>query len=482
MKSVTQIAVPIALVVGLIFGVTFIANYTTNEAVDPLLDPAANASNSASPAEKSLPLNEVPLRFGLTVAEPKPDYYYLRDYKTHYEVGEKGSFDFWFSNKHPSMVNLTLGGVSCQCTDAAIALVPMTVWNRFQEHSGVSSLLQIGGVHVGAPLAGLSLLSIAHNPNAVQFKTLQMKGVEEIPAADPKSGPQMGIFRLNWEGKSPVGPKRLTATLFAGFPGINSRMFTIEAVETVTPGFRFWPMELSVGDLTAGAVKQRDFYIFSCTREPGQLRIDMTDSNPNPNVVIQPGSELTEPELRELEKTLRGLAKDEPNLVVKSALRFRLDVHETKDGKQMDLGPLNRRLIAKTPKGEELSLPVTGVVRGEVRIAGGDRNNDLIDLGQSFPSNREHVQEVRLVSDNPTLELQLLKEEIRPSYLEITLEPKGVVDGKKTWMLRVIVPAGKLFGQLPSESKVVLKVQGAVERKIRIPIKGQTFDKNPAPF
>src|SRR5690606_22334692 len=139
------------------------------------------------------------------------------------------------------------------------------------------------------------------------------------------------------------------------------------------------------------------------------------------------------------------------------------------------------------PTGEQ-QVVLRGLVRGDLQVVGGPDDRDLIDLGQSFSSERGTDKAVKLVTNRLSLELELLADETRPNYLEVELESvnKGEpVEGQKQWRLSIGVPARKLYGSLPSGSGVSLKVTDTATgqtRRIRIPVQGKTYDSSAGRF
>ncbi len=105
MKTLTQVVLPIVAVIGLVGFVTFIANYS-KQSTQPTLEAVESP----------------PLHFPYLIASPeikKLDYW-----RSVYEVGEKGHFDFWFTNVHPDEVAVSIESTSCKCTSVELGLVP----------------------------------------------------------------------------------------------------------------------------------------------------------------------------------------------------------------------------------------------------------------------------------------------------------------------------------------------------------------------
>ncbi|HEY8504194.1 MAG TPA: hypothetical protein VIL46_06395 [Gemmataceae bacterium] len=480
MKSVTQVLLPIALVVGLIFGVTYISNYTR--------------SNRPVPNQESGPAQDVmPLKFGHTVAKRDPEYFYLRHFRENYEVGTGGRHDFWFHNPNPQPAELRLDYTNCACSSVDIGVVAADAWGRYQKQAAASALA--GAALPAGPdvLAAVALAALVAPPDNIRWehRSITEEGNDarrpvEIPAADPARGPQLGIFRLNWDEVRSVGPKGLGAKVLVRFDGTLPREIDLRASIAGVPPVLVWPPEVDVGELTAGARREVSFFCFSATRPLGDFAVTVTPREPHPCVRVGTPEPLSPEEVRALEAALPAAGQDAPSIA--SGYRVAVTVHERIGQDQLDLGPIWRVLrVTGEPTGEQ-QVVLRGLVRGDLQVVGGPDDRDLIDLGQSFSSERGTDKAVKLVTNRLSLELELLADETRPNYLEVELESvnKGEpVEGQKQWRLSIGVPARKLYGSLPSGSGVSLKVTDTATgqtRRIRIPVQGKTYDSSAGRF
>jgi len=466
MKTFKQVFVPIAVVVALVFGVTFLSSYSTS----------SRRGIETSPEQTSTTyLNEIPLRFGATVANRDPSYYYLKNFQNEYEIDQAGAFDFWFQNRNSVAATLRLHSLSCQCQSMEGAIVPVETSTRYLQQSAVSGW--VNAIATGGPdlLAMTGLLAMTLSKKDMKFTDLkpEQDGIE-VPGVEPGKGPQLGFVRLHWKGKAPLGPKRLVAQMMMQLPKANGRPFTLEANTIVLPSIRIWPTTLDFDELSTGSSRTREFVCVSNTRTADSVVLKITDPKAHPCITIGTPTPILGEDLTKLEASLGKQWSENMNL--KSAWKVSVTVHERLQNQQLDLGPIDRFLNISTGDETDMTMPIRGIVRGDVRIAGGLEDKDLIDMGQGFPSERGRSKEVRLISDRPMIELELLKTETLPGYLEVTLSEPRKIDGGTEWKLQVRVPEKKLYGKLSPEAGVTLQTKDSPPRKIRIPVRGQTFD------
>ena len=110
---------------------------------------------------------------------------------------------------------------------------------------------------------------------------------------------------------------------------------------------------------------------------------------------------------------------------------------------------------------------------GELTILSGAESGK-VELGNSFPADRDQSKTVILVADRPGLELTLAAEETTPNYLKVQLDQLEPLAGRKQWRLKITVPKGSLYGALPDTSAVILKTN--TPRRFRLPVRGMTYD------
>jgi len=503
MKSLTHVVLPIALVVGAIFGITFITSYTSPPKQE---DPGPRAPGTST---------EPPLRFFTLEARPGAPFdlgkglnpsgdseagarptglgeianlYRRAIYQADIEIGETGHHDFWFRNSHPQDVRVALQGKSCQCAGAKLGIVPPAAWQQYLERTAA-----LGGLPLLPSSAPLLAAAGAELQPKITWQDLVEERVPDdqrpvIAAADDRTGPQLGIVRVTWEGKA-EGPKTITAEVYAHLPNAPGSIDRLDVQTNIVPSVRLWPpggAELQFGELLAYTSSVREFILWSSTRRALDLALSLGKSENEPCLVWTEPQPLSDAELTELSRELSRQANFA--LRARCAYKVRVTLHERrelehdgmKEVRQMDVGPMAKSLTISAGAKNEIKIALRATIRGEVRIIGGAEDHDRIDLGRPFQSNQEKVKEVRIVSDRPDLDLELAPNATTPPYLEATLTPR-MADGRREWTLRVRVPPEKLFGALPSDSAIMLQVKDASKRRIRIPVVGRTFDPG-SPF
>jgi hypothetical protein len=503
MKSLTHVVLPIALVVGAIFGITFITSYTSppKQEEKPLVGPGT----SSEPPLRFFTLEGKPgTPFELSKmlkspsdpdAEARPtgfgeiaNLYRRAMYQPDIEIGETGHHDFWFRNSHPQAVRIALQGKSCQCAGARLGIVPPAAWQQYLERMGA-----MGGLTALPSSAPLFALACADLQQKIAWQELVARDVPDdqrpvIAAADDRTGPQLGIVRVTWEGKA-EGPKTITAEVYAHLPNAAGSVDRLDVQTNVVPSVRIWPpgaADMQFGDLLAYTSSAREFILWSSTRRALDLSLGLAKSENEPCLVWTEPQPLSDVELADLSRELSRQANFA--LRARCAYKVKVTLHERreiehngmKEVRQMDVGPMAKVLVVSAGTKNEINIALRAAIRGEVRIIGGAEDQDRIDLGRPFQSNQEKIKEVRVVSDRPDLDLELAPDATMPAYLEATLTPR-MADGRREWTLRVRVPPDKLFGALPADSAIVLQAKDTSKRRIRIPVVGKTFDSG-SPF
>lgn len=473
MKTLTQIVLPIAAVAGLVFGITFVANYS--------------ARNPEKKGDKPPGHSEPPLRFVTLVGRHDPDVPHLRAVKMAYEIGEHGHFDFWFTNTRDQDVRVSFTGASCYCAGADLGLVPEDVWEGFLTAVGA-----LGNAAMLSPprAAALDLAALPSPESKLEWQTLAAdttKADGKVPAARSADRPRVGCVRLKWYGTEPAEAKRLTADLATQLPNTTASAVHLEANYLVVPPFMInagasnAERQVRLGDLLAGSTVSREIVCWSASRSRMNVSAVPEEVSGFEDCVVVS-------EIRPLTAEQRAaLARAEveagrPPLDVKSAYRFTLTVHERREiekagkrvVKQLDLGPFAFQLRVAADDAKPVMVPVSGVVRGDIRFLGPARESDRIDFGESFPRTESRSKHVLLTSDVPGLDLELARSECRPDYLEPTLTLESENEGRKQWRLTVRIPAGKLFDTL-ADGHVMLKTKEAQPRRFRIPVKASTY-------
>jgi hypothetical protein len=485
MKSFTRIGLPILIVVGAVFGITFVRIYSPD---DPSTAPR-QSSNSGQTAKK-----REPLQFMITEAAPVPTpaprgRESLTLWNPEIEVGVPGDFEFWTQNLNPEAVTVRVFDVNCQCAGVDLAVVPHDVRTDFQ----IASILAASPLCPDAGRIGAAIAHATFDRRLSWAPLLERDGGEKpdrtIPGADSATGPQTAIVRLNWKPKMDAGPKEVFTRIAADLGDGKASHYKLTADTFSVPAFSAvrrigpaaWELapEVQVGELRAGGEARRSIYLLSATRRYPTYSVRADKSNPclswSDPVPASP-------------EEFQSLADyfSQPGHPPRRPLSlFRVDVTvreraDTNEGgkpvsHQLDLGLLDMRFTVAAANGGSETLAVRGRVLGDVTFLAGAADG-RIDLGNSIPANQDLTRDVLLVAEKSGIELTHSAAETRPSYLKVRIEPMNPIDGRSQWRLRVTIPKGSLVGPLPADSAVVLTTGGPNPRRLRIPIRGMTYD------
>lgn len=477
MNSFTRIGLPILLVAGVVFGITFVLMYSPEEE-----KPSNGNSGDLTPTTGQA------LKFFTTkaiVSTPNSTPKHLWYWDSTIEVGAPGHFEFWCANKHDQPVTVWIPSTNCQCAGAEMTTIPTDALNDYIVESALAGSPLFA---TSSPLAALAHVNLGRRLNWVPLFKGDDRPEQTIPAARSSTEPQFALVRLGWTGKGDQGAKGISAECWARKGAEKNGTMTVIGVETnVVPAFQpmrregsqFFPArEVPVGELRENSTVKQTIYLVSTTRSYLLYTID--SERPSPCITWSDPVPVSDEEFIALSAHARG----DENAIrrIKSAYKVELTVRErtevTTGGKkevvQLDLGPVDRKLTVAGVDAGSWGLVLKGRVLGEITMQNSDAGK--IDLA-TFASDLGASRDVTLFADRAGLDLELVKAETMPNYLQVRLEPrKDLPDGRKQWMLRVTVPKGALHGSLPDTSAVVLKTVGANPRRLRIPVRGMTFD------
>jgi hypothetical protein len=488
MKSFTRIGLPIFIVVAAVFGITFVRVYSPD---DP-------GSNDKPKTKTKAAAKVTPLKVDLTKATPvsaTPEDWQrsLIHWDPETEVGVPGHFEFWAQNVNADPVIVHLLGVSCKCAGVEMAPVPVEAYKEYA----------VGSVLAAGPLcAGPSLLAIAAHANLdsrLTWSVMQEGGGEKnqhtVPGADPAAGPQVVIFRLNWRGREEAGVNSIKAGIAATLGDAPPQPITLEATTMVVPAFEAIHREgqntwapapdLSVGDLQENGEARQVLYLLSTTRR--ELLYRVSTDRPDPCITWTEPIRASDEEVRAISDFFNQPKR--PLVRIKSVYKFEVTVRERTEtdagGKkqfhQLALGLTDRRLTVSAIEGGNKVLALRARVQGDFNFLAGAPDG-RVDLGNSFPSDQDRTKDVDILAERRELDLSLLTAETTPSYLKVRLDPLEKIDGRNHWRLRVMVPKGQLVGPLPPDSAVILTTNGPNPRRLRIPVRGMSYDAgNPRP-
>lgn len=487
MNSFTRIGLPIFVVVAAVFGITFVRMYSPD-------DPDNGQNPRPTGTTKSLVRKE-PLKLLLSTAKPvtanpEPWERSLTHWDPEVEVGEAGHFEFWAHNPHPEPVTVRVSDTNCQCAGVEVAAVKPY---DFKDYAVVSALAGGPLGPASGPLAAIAHVTLdrrlAWSPLLDKDKDGGAKYDVTIPAADPAAGTQPVIIRLAWNPKGEPGGKEIWTKITAGVGDSQPTLYTLTAHSLAVPAFDVvrrdgstgWAPagDLNVGELRENGEGKRVVYLMSTTRR--HLLYSLSTDRPDPCVTWTDPAPASTEEIQSLSDYFSQSGR--PVRRLKSVYKLEVTVRERTEteagGKkqfhQLDLGLLDRRLTVSAVDGGSFNLAVRARVLGDVSFLDGAPDG-RVDLGNSFPVDQDRTKTVVLVAERADLNLKLAEAETTPNYMKVKLDPLEKFDGRNQWRLRVTVPKGSLYGALPPNSAVILTTAGPNPRRLRIPVRGMTYD------
>jgi hypothetical protein len=152
---------------------------------------------------------------------------------------------------------------------------------------------------------------------------------------------------------------------------------------------------------------------------------------------------------------------------IRAAYRVPVVVRPRVGDRKIDLGPLERLLSITVPQTlHTKTVSVTGRVSGGVWL---DDNRREIRLEDSY--RRGATETYRVVTDNPAVELSVVKEECKPAFLGATLEKLPPARDRGYHNLKIVVPKESKAGLW--SGVIVLETKGPNPQRIRIPVFGK---------
>lgn len=457
MKSIMQYALVLGIIVGAVFGLTFL----TQNARTPIEKPI-DTGVSTGGADLSGPPLRIPER---TAEWDKADPMYAAEF----ERGTSGHYDFWVTNTHAEPVNVALLTASCVCSHVQLGIVPLDELKNWRQRNVDWAPLGIAMDLVGAPnLVG----AFAYNGlgNKVKWADLQRRDKDataasvNIPAADSKSQPQSAIIRVSWDGKE-AKPLRLTAEIQHSI-GTTAEVTRFEVPTIIVPPTMISTPVLFVGDLNFNDRREVTIYTWSPTRD--QFQVTLEDSSHDPCIEVRPPKLLNADERDVVTRTLRA-SNQIPPTKMRSAYAISVIVHERRGESQLDLGPLNRKLVLRTNTSPDPTwLSLQGIIRGAIDVGEG-LDQDRINLG-SFRSDRPHEKTVVVTAKDANIQLRVKK--ATPDYLNVSLTELTGPAGFRQWKLKVEIEPERVSGLLPPDSAIYLETTSTPPRAIRIPVTG----------
>lgn len=451
MKTFTHVVLPIAIVVVLVGVVAYVTQNTSS------VPTSTKNNDSTTSTESNGPISGDVLSWDLelTADDPKPMFV---EFKSHNHK------DFWFHNPHSQTVLMCAQRKSCTCTNLEIGSFDLS-----------DSELQ--AILTKPSLAGWCKLtaSAKFEPLIEIAKTERNR----IPGTIEGASPRPYLLRLNWEAKKAPGEvplDRITTEVRAEIEGGAANVYAKDVSFVVAPAVEYYPPILEIGDINRGSSGSTEFYVWSETRHhlhiKGRVVIPVEGSPTEPCGQLADPIELTPDEVKSLPKML---GERFSKMTALCAYKFHVTLFEQRDGKQLDMGPVNRRVSLTFPPDrfeqeiEETRIPLNAVVKGEVRLIGGDKK-DRISLG-SYRFDRGRKAVVILVAQTPGVELEIAN--TSSAKLHASLSSPQMVEGRRQWQLAVEMEPNALVGEMPESTMVTLRTKGANPRLLRIPVTGR---------
>jgi hypothetical protein len=432
MRSGWQTVALIIVVGGMVAGVAFVRTWMSTSP-SGVLTPGAATGMPKPPEEYrlSFPVNRV--------AE-----------NTEFEKETTTHFDFWFHNDRPEAMEIGLEYQSCKCSRAEVFVLTPEEAALHKDLQTVTSSTAGAVAQAVLPVFGESA------------RWQLMDPIEKNPV--PVPGNATGCVRLTWKGEK-LGPGTLTVVVWvqaAGNPRTRGGQVPLEvAAKCVEPIQVYPPDAVGVPDLRPGQAHTVQAWCWSSTRPQFKLNVKPDAAEP---CFVSTCETLQGEELRQA----AAMLKEKTNTKALCAYRIKVTVHERlTDGSQMDLGPYQHKVVLQSDL-EDVTpvVNVRGIVRGDVNV-GTEDDKDKIVL-KAF-SSKAGVKEFLVPIDTTLNGLKLELQSKSPDYLEVRLEQKGPTH----WDMYVSVPPNKLIGKMPVDSAVILKTEGQLARRIRIPVLGK---------
>jgi len=470
MGSTLKVFIPIVLVFGVVFTLTVVKKLDTTP---------SPSSDSKTPA------TVMPLRFTYTEVryDPAADEPLLRHFPGYFEISDQeNTASFWFRNTNSTATEVQVLGRSCtSCTAARLAVVPPT---------GVPELVRLAavGVFPASPypvpdlLTAIAFARLNQTLTWHEFNFDALGDTAVVPPAESPTQPTWGVFQMGVKVTG-LGPKSLTASvgMKTGAMTVPARIPLTVSLHGINP-FEISPSEVNIGAFPEGASPRTiDLYYWSATRTtdsaagtrpllpPPTLQIPDDD----PFLSVSTPVVLTAAERLQLALLLQANAGTA--VPVHGAYRIAVTLSRSvENGTEPDIGPFERHLAISGPGANgSRRLTIKGQTVGVVALA----NGDVLKLGKNGEWNvlYGNTTDAELVSDRENLQLELVPEEITPSFLKVTLGAPEVRSGRTYWNLRIVVPPNAGFGSLPRDAAVVLRTVSPKPQKIRIPVQGFGF-------
>lgn len=445
MKTLTHVILPIGILVALVGVVAYVTQNTsrppTTNTERPQDTKPAGSANGALIKFDDLLLSDDPK---ITLVE-----YLSHNHK-----------DFWFHNPQTQPVMISTKFRSCKCSDLMLGTVGLSdaEWDALLNYPTLTGWCKLA--------------------QSVQFQPLpdKAKDRQSIPALPGRPY----LLRLKWHANKPPNEaesEALRVEVWAEIPDGAVNYYERRVSFSVRPVVEFYPLKIDVGDILGGGSRTVDFFVWSETRNRMRIKprvIALGEGFPEePCAEVSAPVELAPKQLLEI---LTPIEKGFGLMSVQCAYRISVTLNERRGDKQLEMGPLDRRisLILDTDpdeaKADEVRIPVTGLVKGEVRLLNGD-DQDRIKMG-AYKYERGKKTVAVLGATAVNVELESDAKTTSPKLKAKLLDPE-IVDGRKQWKLEVEMEPFAMLGELGSSTFITLRTKGPNSRLLRLPVSGR---------
>lgn len=436
MRVFLRVILPVAVLVAFVGGMTYFLQFTP-DAPEPK-QPAAAADKSAEESTLFIPER-------IAVWDPDEP-----DYQQEYERGHPGLYDFWVANPSRSIVTVVHRFRSCKCTSVELGDLPPDA-----ALEGVRMMAALNSLHALLPTMSFNLsgLPVGRMMSQLRWRELNVNDAPVvIEAADPRLGTRLEVVRIRWDSKE-IGPRRLDASInyLGGDKKPAEIMFQVPIV--VVPPVQILPPAIELGILRAGESRPMELYVWTSTRDHCPLAM--------PKIAENPCFVFGEPKRLDPNEDLRKYAEGQPKTRIREGFRVPFTLYEERGDSQLELGPLQKRIVFNPETEFEAAVQLNGTVRGDIKLAGKD-GQDHIELG-SFPSELPFHKKVLVTSQRGDMKLSV---QSSPAGMKVAL----VSSSPGVWEIQIDIDAEAIQGSIPVGSAIVL--QTGEGRKIRIPVTG----------
>jgi hypothetical protein len=485
-SSPLKVLLPMVMLVAVVFGVTFFAQYAPRE----------NKDDDRGGSRKGTAKSD-PLRFASGDRRWEPDL--VTDpiksnlpnwiFPGFYEVGARNHASFWLENRNPTPISFKLAGASftngSNFRGGKLAAIPPDVTDQLIMTSIISGFPQ--GLVSALPLnvAGISPKLAPDRLNWQEFEYSERSVVEykvpAAPAANQFFSYQWGILDLQFEVSTP-GPKGLRVSYAVKKEGDDAveganLLIVLEAVD---------PFEVATRQISIGEWKDSsdpgtfDFYVFSSTRGPkkaglanredlvpptAEVKMPGGGGQPGPFITVSKPERVPDSELNKVFEEVNASLKKPTR--IEAAYRYTVTVRPIVGDERADIGPFERDVVLDIPGlSARKSIRFKGMVRGSAWL-----DNDRTDI--DLPSYRDAngiEQTIRIITENRNAEMELLRSECGPKFLDLQLNKLPAAADRGYYELKVRVPKNSQTGSW--NGSIVLQLKGAARQRIVIPIRG----------